>query len=149
MQVALSPSDGEVTDEELADEIGVEVNEVRRTLIILNENGLADYRRVRDQESGWLTYLWTFRYERIPYKLKEEMEELRDSLEDRLEYERDNQFYRCQVCRQRYDFADAQEVQFLCPSCGNELESDEVEGLEELIEKRLAEINEELDKVSR
>ena len=52
MQVALSPPEGEVTDEEIAEDLDLEVNTVRRALIILNENKLTDYRRVRDQESG-------------------------------------------------------------------------------------------------
>lgn len=148
MEVALSPPDGEVTDEELAEELEVEVNEVRRTLIILNENDLADYRRVRDEDSGWLTYLWTFQYERISEQLKEEMIELRDMLQERKEYEEQNQFFRCQICGQRYEFGQAQQVVFTCERCGNELEAEEENDIVNLIDKRLEELNEELKKVN-
>lgn len=149
MQVALSPPEGEVTDEELAENIDVEVNEVRRTLIILSENNLADYRRVRDDESGWLTYLWTFKYNRIPEQLVEDMETLRDNLEKRKEFEEANQFFRCEICGQRYKFIDAQDSYFTCEICGNELEADENSRIRELINRRLEELNSELMKVNK
>ncbi len=60
MPVAASPPEGEVTDEELSQKLGLELNNVRRALFILYENALASYRRVRDEDSGLLTYLWTF-----------------------------------------------------------------------------------------
>ncbi|MFB6177249.1 MAG: transcription factor, partial [Halobaculum sp.] len=93
MPVAAAPPDGEVTDEELAEELGLELNDVRRALFILYENDLASYRRVRDEDSGWLTYLWTFEYENIPENLEEEMHRLLDGLEQRRDYEHDHQFY--------------------------------------------------------
>ena len=67
MPVAAAPPDGEVTDEELAEELGLELNDVRRALFILYENDLATYRRVRDEDSGWLTYLWTFHYDNMDF----------------------------------------------------------------------------------
>ena len=148
MQVALSPPEGEVTDEELAENLDLEVNTVRRTLIILSENSLADYRRVRDQDSGWLTYLWTFKYERIPEQLKEEMVVLRDKVEERLEFEQENQFYMCEVCRQRYTFDEAMDSQFVCHRCSTDLESMSSERLKTLMGKRLEDLNDELEKVN-
>ena len=75
----------------------LELNDVRRALFILYENDLATYRRLRDEDSGWLTYLWTFEYDTIPENLRDEMERLLDALEERREYERTNEFYLCQV----------------------------------------------------
>src|SRR6056297_1045214 len=97
MPVAAAPPDGEVTDEELAEDLGLELNDVRRALFILYENDLASYRRLRDEDSGWLTYLWTFEYEKIPEQLESEMYRLLDALEQRQQYERDNEFYLCEV----------------------------------------------------
>lgn len=144
MQVALSPVRGEVTDEEIADDLDLEVNTVRRALIILNENGLADYRRVRDQESGWLTYYWVFTYENIPKQLEEHMEELHSMLEERKEYEEKNDFYRCSVCRDRYDFTDAYELQFMCARCSSDLESEDSDRILKYIKKRKEEIEDQL-----
>lgn len=147
MQVVAAEPDGEVTDEELAEELDLEVNTVRRTLIHLNENNLADYRRVRDEESGWLTYLWTFHYDRIPEQLLEEMQQLRDVLDKRLQYEEENQFYRCQECIRRHPFDKAMDNQFNCVECGNDLEPMDMEPVKEAMRTRLNELEEELDNV--
>jgi transcription initiation factor TFIIE subunit alpha len=144
MPVAAAPPDGEVTDEELAEELGMELNDVRRALFILYENDLASYRRLRDEDSGWLTYLWTFEYENIPERLEEEMHRLLEALEEREGYERDNEFYLCEQCQIRYEFGEAMEFDFQCRNCGSELTSMSNERLVDAMEKRIAEIREEL-----
>ncbi|WP_254537581.1 transcription factor E [Halomarina litorea] len=145
MPVAAAPPDGEVTDEELAEELGLELNDVRRALFILYENDLASYRRLRDEDSGWLTYLWTFEYENVPEKLEEEMYHLLELLEERQEYETDNEFYLCPEESIRFDFGEAMEFNFSCPSCGADLESMSNDRLVEAMEERIAELRDELN----
>jgi transcription initiation factor TFIIE subunit alpha len=144
MQVAAAPPDGEVTDEELAERLGLELNDVRRALFILYENDLASYRRLRDEDSGWLTYLWTFHYENVPGNLREEMERLLESLEERREYEVDNEFYLCEVCAIRFEFAEAMDLGFECPECGSQLEGMENTHLIEAMDARIADLRDEL-----
>ncbi|WP_324757917.1 transcription factor E [Haloarcula montana] len=145
MPVAAAPPDGEVTDEELAEELGLELNDVRRALFILYENDLASYRRLRDEDSGWLTYLWTFEYDEIPEKLEEEMHRLLDGLEERRQYERDNEFYLCENCGIRFEFGEAMEFGFQCPECGNQVESMENTRLVDAMETRIEELRDELN----
>jgi transcription initiation factor TFIIE subunit alpha len=144
MQVAAAPPDGEVTDEELAERLGLELNDVRRALFILYENDLATYRRLRDEDSGWLTYLWTFEYENVPANLREEMERLLEALEERRDYELDNEFYLCEVCSIRFEFGEAMDLGFECPECGSRLETMENPHLIEAIDERIAALREEL-----
>ncbi len=144
MPVAAAPPDGEVTDEELAEELGLELNDVRRALFILYENDLASYRRVRDEDSGWLTYLWTFEYENIPENLQEELHRLLEGLEERRDYEHDHQFYLCEVDSIRFEFEEAMEFGFECPECGSPLESMENSRLLDSMERRIEELREEL-----
>jgi transcription initiation factor TFIIE subunit alpha len=145
MPVAAAPPDGEVTDEELAEELGLELNDVRRALFILYENDLAAYRRVRDEDSGWLTYLWTFHYENIPENLEEEMHRLADALQQRLDYENDHQFYLCENCSLRFEFEEAMEFDFECPECSTQLEAMENTRMVEAMEWRLDQIRDELN----
>ncbi len=145
MPVAAAPPDGEVTDEELAEELGLELNDVRRALFILYENDLAAYRRVRDEDSGWLTYLWTFHYENIPENLEEEMHRLADALQQRLDYENDHQFYLCENCSLRFEFEEAMEFGFECPECSTQLEAMENTRMVEAMEWRLDQIRDELN----
>jgi transcription initiation factor TFIIE subunit alpha len=145
MPVAAAPPDGEVTDEELAEELGLELNDVRRALFILYENDLASYRRLRDEDSGWLTYLWTFEYEKIPEALEGEMYRLLEALEGRGEYERTHEFYLCEVCGIRFEFGEAMDFGFECPDCGTEMESMENTRLVEAMDERIAALRDELN----
>ena len=144
MPVAVSPPDGEVTDEELAERLDLELNDVRRALFILYENDLATYRRVRDEDSGWLTYLWTFEYENIPGNLMEEMERLLEALEERREYELENEFYLCEVCSIRFEFGEAMDLGFECPECGSPVEAMENAHLVDSMDERIEELQDEL-----
>ncbi|MCX9025926.1 MAG: transcription factor, partial [Candidatus Methanoperedens sp.] len=49
-KVVANMPEGEVTDEKIAQATGVLLNIVRRTLFILYENRLANYRRERDTD---------------------------------------------------------------------------------------------------
>ena len=144
MPVAAAPPDGEVTDEELAEELDLELNDVRRALFILYENDLASYRRLRDEDSGWLTYLWTFKYDNIPENLEEEMYRLHDALVERRQYERDNEFYLCEVDSIRFEFGEAMDFGFECPQCGSPLESLENDRLVDAMDRRIEELRDEL-----
>ena len=144
MPVAAAPPDGEVTDEELAERLGLELNDVRRALFILYENDLATYRRVRDEDSGWLTYLWTFEYDNIPDNLHEEMQRLLEALEERREYESVNEFYLCEVCSIRFEFGEAMDLGFECPECGSQVEAMENDAIIESIDERIEDLRSEL-----
>ena len=145
MPVAAAPPDGEVTDEELAEELDLELNDVRRALFILYENDLASYRRLRDEDSGWLTYLWTFEYDKIPENLEEEMYRLLEALRQRREYERTHEFYLCEVCSLRFEFGEAMDFGFECPECGSPLESMENSRLVESMDNRIDALESELN----
>jgi transcription initiation factor TFIIE subunit alpha len=145
MPVAAAPPDGEVTDEELAEELGLELNDVRRALFILYENDLASYRRLRDEDSGWLTYLWTFEYDAIPEQLESEMERLLAALEERRSYERANEFYLCEQCGIRFEFGEAMEFGFACPECGSQVEAMANTRLVDAMDERIAELRDELN----
>ena len=144
MPVAAAPPDGEVTDEELAEELDMELNDVRRALFILYENDLATYRRLRDEDSGWLTYLWTFEYDTIPENLESELYRLYDALEERRSYEVDHEFYLCEVCSIRFEFEEGMEFGFECPECGSPLETMDNGVLVAAMDERIEALEDEL-----
>lgn len=147
MPVAMNPVEEEIVDEDLAEELDLDPKIVRRTLFILYENDLASYRRDRDEESGWYTYLWSFEYGNIPGKLNDEMRKLRDGLDERIEYERQNEFYICDIDGIRFEFEEAMDLSFNCPECGSPLEPMENDELVEAMEERHGELEEELEKI--
>ncbi|NYT00141.1 MAG: transcription factor [Methanocellales archaeon] len=112
--------DGEVTDEKISEITGSEIQIVRRTLYILYENRLAIYRRERNKESGWLTYLWKVDLHDIYLVLEVEMRKLSFNLQKRLDFERNNVFYICEDGN-RFLFDLAAEENFVCPDCEKSL----------------------------
>jgi transcription initiation factor TFIIE subunit alpha len=107
--------DREVTDEKVAEISGINLNLVRKTLYILYENHLAIYRRERDKDSGWLTYLWKLDLDNAEHMLRNETRKLIRKLERRLDFENQEFF----VCEEepphRILFDYAMEANFVCP----------------------------------
>ena len=134
--VETMPED-EVTDEYVAELTDISLNCVRRTLYLLYEHRLARYRRERDPESGWLTYLWKLSPENLDRALEVEIKKLLRNLETRLAYEKNNIFYACtnNSCA-RFVFDDASESNFVCPVCQGELEYMDNSRIVEAIERR-------------
>jgi hypothetical protein len=67
------PEEGEYSDEDLAEKTGINLNSVRHTLYTLYEKRLAEYRRLKNTETGWLTYLWTLRLDRVEEAILEDL----------------------------------------------------------------------------
>ena len=107
--------DREVTDEKVAEISGINLNLVRKTLYILYENHLAIYRRERDKDSGWLTYLWKLDLDNAEHMLRNETRKLIKKLERRLDFE-NQEFFICQdEPPHRILFDYAMEANFMCP----------------------------------
>ncbi len=131
--------DKEVTDEKIQVISGINLNLVRKTLYILYENHLALYRRERDKDSGWLTYLWKLDLENAENMLKNETRKLIRKLERRLEFE-NNEFYVCDdEPHHRILFDYAMDANFTCPVDGSPMayydNSEEKQALQNRIEK--------------
>ncbi len=117
--------DKEVTDEKVAEISGINLNLVRKTLYILYENHLALYRRERDKDSGWLTYLWKLDLDNTENMLRNETKKLIKKLEIRLEFE-NNEFYVCTAePPHRILFDYAVDANFTCPIDGMPMEHDD------------------------
>lgn len=135
--------EGEFTDDQLALELGIEINEIRRALFAMYEIGLADYVRRRDDETGWMEYYWRINYERAPEVLKRELEKTVKKLREKIEAETSTIYYICPNMCVKVSYDDAMELNFTCPRCGEMLEyldcSEAVEKIEEDV-RRIEEV---------
>ncbi|MFB3763785.1 MAG: transcription factor E [Methanotrichaceae archaeon] len=131
----------EITDERLAEMTGISLNTVRRTLYLLYEHRLAVYRRKRDPDSGWLTYLWQLCPENFDKALQSEAKRLVRKLEERLDYEKNNIFYACTDGCARFIFDEASEANFICPFCQSALEYMENAKVVETIERQINDLH--------
>ena len=132
---------GEVTDEEVSTVTEVMLNAVRRTLFILYEKRLASYRRERDTNSGWLTYLWKMDLSPLDNLLEDERKKLLINLEKRLLFEEENVFYTCKNKCGKCFFDDAVELNFVCPGCSEKLMHHDNEEVINVIKKRILQLN--------
>jgi len=112
----------EFTDDQLALELGIEINEIRRALFALYELGLAEYRRRRDDETGWMEYYWKINYEREKEVLRRELEKMREKLQEKLESETNTIYYICPRMCVKVSYDEAMDYNFACPRCGSMLE---------------------------
>jgi len=111
------PTDGEHSDEELAASTEINLNTVRHTLYTLYEKRLAEYHRIKNNETGWLTYLWQLRLDQIYDALREDMAMVLEKLERREKYEEENDFYICKECQILFTFPQAMNTDFNCTDC--------------------------------
>ncbi len=134
--------ENEVTDEKIAEVTGVLLNIVRRTLFILYENRLAVYRRVRDTDSGWLTYLWRLDLSNLDNQLELESKKVLKNLKSKLEFEEGKVFYTCKNQCSRFLFETAADLEFICPICAEDLEFQDNESLINALKKRIGKLEE-------
>ncbi len=112
---------GEFTDDQLALELGIEINEIRRALFAMYEVGIAEYRRKRDDETGWMEYYWKINYQKVKEVLKKELEKTKSKLKEKLEAESNNIYYICPNICIKVPYDDAMDLNFTCPKCGSTL----------------------------
>ena len=115
-------NDGIDTDEEIANKTGIKLNIVRKILYRLYDMGLASYKRSKDPETQWFTYSWKFEKEEVINRIMKDSENYLSMLNEELEREENNMFFMCPQGHYRLDFNEASDYEFLCPSCGEELE---------------------------
>jgi transcription initiation factor TFIIE subunit alpha len=138
------PPEGEWSDEQLAAQTGINLNSVRHTLYTLYEKRLAEYRRIKNNETGWLTYLWHLRMDLITDVIREDLENILAKLKAREKFEEENDFYICKACGRLSTFNQAIDESFVCPSCDQPLEHFENEMLLKALKKRIEAIQETL-----
>jgi transcription initiation factor TFIIE subunit alpha len=140
MDVVLNMPDGEITDDGVAEITNVPLNIVRRTLYILFENRLATYRRERNKDSGWLTYLWKIDLNGINELLEAETDKFIRNLKTKLKFETDNMFYVCTNNCGRFVFDIVADLEFLCPNCGEDVVFEDNELIKQTLKTRINEL---------
>ena len=138
------PKEGEWSDEDLAAKTGINLNSVRHTLYTLYEKRLAEYRRIKNNETGWLTYLWKLRFDLIDDAMGEEMRYVLEKLQARERFEEENDFYICKNCGIIYTFNQAADRDFACPECAEQVCHFDNEALLNALKRRIATLRETL-----
>lgn len=128
-----------VSEFKLADNIKKEINLTRNMLYRLYDNNLVSFSRKKDKKKGWYIYYWTFNQQRIK-DLAEDLKKRRfQNLKDRLEREKNTQFYVCDSKCMRMNFDQSHDFNFKCPECGMLLDLEDntkrIKDLEKALQK--------------
>lgn len=140
--IILLTHQGELTDEIIAEELDLKLNQVRKALYKLHDLELASFRRVRDKTTGWFIFYWKLHPERISELVKTKQQNVLDKIETRLEYEQGNMFFSCDTegCH-RVTFQEAMEQDFICLKCEERLESFDNSRIINVLENKIDQLN--------
>ncbi|OUJ18480.1 Transcription initiation factor IIE alpha subunit [Methanonatronarchaeum thermophilum] len=128
---------GTAVDEELVENVELELNDVRRILYQLYQNGLAEYTRSRNSNTGWITYTWKLSLDNAENVMEKRKKQIVEELEERLVFEEENVFYLCPENHVKLTFEEATDIDFKCPECGEGLMHHENEEIIEEIKKEI------------
>jgi len=135
-----------ITVEELAETTEIQINDVRKLLYRFYNHSLVTNRRFRDKETGWFIFQWSLQPELVEAYVSSTKQKILRKLESRLEYELTHEFYHCgnPQCPNT-TFEVAMDTVFNCPKCNEPLHRVDNNPVIEFLEKKIAEIKEELD----
>ncbi|MFH1520242.1 MAG: hypothetical protein ABID61_01215 [Candidatus Micrarchaeota archaeon] len=120
---------GNNSDDDLAKKLKIKISDVRATLNKLHNEGLVNYIREKDSETGWYSYSWTLNHERI--------EKWAIMQSGRYGLNENSDYYFCPSCGTASitNFESASGIDFRCEKCNRLLEFVDEKKLNELAEK--------------
>jgi len=145
----LSNSAKELLDSSIVELSKLSEQDVRRALYELHNLGLVTYRKSRNPEDSRYIYHWKVDYARINQVLLQRKKAVLKKLKERLEYEENNTFYVCPVCRVRLTFEEAMENDFRCPRCGEMLMYENNESTRRKLRSLVLKLEEEIKNEER
>lgn len=135
-----------ITVEEIAEKSEIMINNVRRLLYRFYNHSLVTNRRFRDKDTGWFIFQWSLQPELVEAYVHGTKQKILKKLESRLEYEQTHEFYHCGNLQcPNTTFETAMETVFHCPTCNEPLKRVDNTPVIEFLEKKIAEIKEELE----
>ncbi len=127
----------------IAEELELEIKEVRHLLYKLYEHNIVSFVREKDKIKGWYICYWELNEKEIPF-LKEKLRKKEiEKLKKRIEKEKDGLFYMCNNACSRMDMDKALEFNFKCPECGSIMNEQDNSRTIEFLQERIEELEKE------
>lgn len=109
---------GDMRDDEIALELGLKPNLVRKILYRFAECSIVTVQRFRDEKTGWFYFKWRVQLDQVELYLENQRRRILNRLIERLKYEETHEFYSCPKGCERVPFEKAVEQNFMCGRCG-------------------------------
>ena len=104
-------------DEDIADNMGMKATVVRTLLNDLHESGLVEYERSKNKRTGWYTYLWKRRDDKIRDYARGYLNKKIMDLNGKLNDETQSIIFKCACGKVPYEAA--MDSGFKCNTCNN------------------------------
>jgi transcription factor E len=137
-----------ISEFDLADKMKINVNEMRTMLYKLSEQNLVYSTRKKDKEKGWYIYYWSFNFKHARDLLLQQKNQELEQFQKKLRVG-SHEKYICQNSCGSYSLEQAMELNFRCPECNSLLEMKEVKYKPEIINKKIKEIEEQLELLNK
>jgi transcription initiation factor TFIIE subunit alpha len=124
---------GNLSDEDLAKRLKIKISDVRATLNKLHNEGLVNYIREKDSETGWYSYSWSLNHERMEKWVVSHNSKMSHHGADD-----GSELYFCPSCGTESitSFESAAGCEFRCERCNKMMEFIDEKGITELFERK-------------
>jgi len=139
-------------DYDISTPMGVKTTVVRKLLNELHGYSLVEYERIKDKKTGWYTYIWRRRDDKIVEYTKNSLGRNLRLLEDRLQEEQNNMMFSCK-CKnggenKHTTLGQAMEYEFVCPVCDTPLKEFDNSAFISKLESDVSEVRKGLKKIN-
>jgi transcription initiation factor TFIIE subunit alpha len=105
-----------INENDLADDLGVKINDIRKALYKLGRLGFVTYSKEKDvNKKWWYVYNWQLDKAKIHYKYIQHLRGILHTKERMLLDEQKYEF-QCRKCKKKYTYEEAMEYDFICRS---------------------------------
>jgi len=111
------------TDEDIGKKLPLKITEIRTILNRLHYRGIACYQKTKNAKTGWYSYTWEIKSNRIATLILEQHAEDITKLEKEIEFEGTHTFFSAGKDSPTYPFEIAAEYGFKCPESGKSLKA--------------------------
>ncbi|MCS7117618.1 MAG: hypothetical protein NZ957_02370 [Thaumarchaeota archaeon] len=131
-----------LSDEELAERLGVDVKQVRKTLHKLLELSLVTYTVTYEKENGKRTFRWRLQLEQLVSTVRGQAIKIIERLKMLRDFYGSSVVYWCgkSSCR-KLEFSAAVDHFFKCPSCGDPLQPFDPSEMLKSIDEKISELS--------
>jgi len=136
-------------DEDIAEELNEKAVTIRKLLNELHDKELVQYVRTKNPKTGWYTYVWDRRNDKILEYVKNQINDKISGIDEKLDYEKNSLMFACPCSEEYVQMTRAMEINFLCQKCdGNLIEFDNSDIVRDF-ETDKSELETELGKINK